>query len=146
MNISIYTCWSDIRVVCSLAGCKFFTEDLLFVPYFQMFPFFSLNMAKVMRSLSVYKTHTQKSCNMCSTFFLLLAMYDVSQKRYPSFQSQFQIQLHLPAVQTFVRQSEESWQKGRMGSKRQKLKLLFLDRTKISTKAQKRINDDYFEL
>lgn len=89
MNISIYTFWSDIRVVCSLAGCKFFTEDLLFVPYFQMFPFFSLNMAKVMRSLSkstLYKTHTQKSCNMCSTFFLLLAMYDVSQKRYPSFQ------------------------------------------------------------
>lgn len=40
MNISIYTFWSDIRVVCSLAGCKFFTEDLLFVPYFQMFPFF----------------------------------------------------------------------------------------------------------
>lgn len=92
INISIYSFWSDIRVVCSLAGCKFFKEDLLFVPYFQMFPFFSLNMAKVMRSLSkstLYKTHTQKSWNMSSTFFLLLAMYDVSQKRYPSFQSQF---------------------------------------------------------
>lgn len=46
MNISIYTFWSDIRVVCSLAGCKFFTEDLLFVPYFQMFPFFSTKHGK----------------------------------------------------------------------------------------------------
>lgn len=46
INISIYTFWSDIRVVCSLAGCKFFKEDLLFVPYFQMFPFFSTKHGK----------------------------------------------------------------------------------------------------